>query len=54
MGILRYVVADPSEGFQMIEGVMYIVLPAAVIVVIFIVTEAIFSVFNVIMRWFRG
>jgi len=38
----------------MIEGVMDILLPVLVIAVMFIVTEALFSLFNVILGWIRG
>lgn len=38
----------------MIEGVMYFLLPVVVLLVIFMVTEALFGLFNVIIGWIRG
>ncbi len=38
----------------MMEGVIDLLLPVLVIVVIFIVTDALFSLFNVILGWIRG
>lgn len=38
----------------MMEGVVYILLPVLVITVIFIVTEALFGLFNIILGWIRG